>query len=49
MRILDECLILDKFIKNSKSFAQISVQLAADGTKSKNGGWGYGRVWLVGF
>jgi hypothetical protein len=30
-------------------FAQIKVQLAGDGTKPKNGGWGYGGVWLVGF
>ena len=34
--------------KNIESFLQITVQLAADGTKSKN--WvGYGGVWLVGF
>ena len=49
MCILVEYPTLDKFLKKSKSFEQNSMQVAADGTKSKNGGWGYGGVWLVGF
>ena len=40
---------LEQILKISKSFAQISVQLAADGTKRKSGGvgvrWGLaGRI-----